>query len=126
MPAASPQPVRASAPRQGELFPKSAFSGHPAERKFLRVARERLIGDLGTSSAVRLAVVDRVVHMQLRLWQLEARLASGEALTSAEEKSYASLSSCVCRALDKLRQDPQAKPARGSVVSLSDYLAAKA
>jgi hypothetical protein len=98
------------------------LDGRTKEAMLMRRTRAQLIEHVGGSpSAVELALIDRAVALTLRVAQLDAEIAQGEAQSSHDHRHYLAWSNSLTRTLAKL----DAKKVEPSGPSLAEHLARK-
>jgi hypothetical protein len=79
------------------------LDGRTKEATLMRRTRAQLIEHVGGSpSAVELALIDRAVALTLRVAQLDAEIARGEAQSSHDHRHYLAWSNSLTRTLAKL------------------------
>jgi hypothetical protein len=99
------------------------LDGRTKEAALMRETRAQLIEHVGgLPSAVELALIDRAVALTLRVAQLDAEVARGEALSSHDHRHYLAWSNSLTKTLSKLGVKGRAEP-QGP--TLAQHLAAK-
>jgi hypothetical protein len=101
------------------------LDGRSREGRLVRAVRRELTAHVGgRPSATQKALIERAAWLSLRISQLDAKMADGQAFTDHDHRFYLAWVGTLSRTLRQLGMQPAkaSAPAR----SLADYLAERA